>query len=245
MAGWTEVADALAAACRSRGFDLAAPLRVGWYNDAVGVRARLPDYGRPSSLAVLIGNTRAFWAPFLAALGEDSALAADPNPVEAFSLRCIAAAAHATAVPCEIRWAHQVGVRTVAIQRLAEIAGLAWLAPSNLCVHPSYGPWIALRAVVVFDVEGPPGPPPGIGDPCGACAQACGPAFHRALHGGSAQEPEPWRAWLAVRDACPLGRAHRYGDDQIHYHYAKDRSVLERAMRARALRDDEGPAGAL
>jgi hypothetical protein len=37
-----------------------------------------------------------------------------------------------------------------------------------------------------------------------------------------------WRAWVAVRDACPVGRASRYGDEQIRYHYAKDRGVLER-----------------
>ena len=29
-----------------------------------------------------------------------------------------------------------------------------------------------------------------------------------------------------IRDACPKGHEHRYGDDQIRYHYAKDRAVL-------------------
>ena len=37
---------------------------------------------------------------------------------------------------------------------------------------------------------------------------------------------DTWRLWLAVRDACPVGREHRYGDDQIGYHYRHDRTLL-------------------
>jgi methylmalonic aciduria homocystinuria type C protein len=242
MERWERTVHTLAAALAPQGFDLTAALRVGWYNDAVGWRSRLRDYGRPESLAVLVGNTRAFWGPFIDALREDPALLADPNPVEAYSMRRIGTAAEAIGEPCQIFWAHRVGLKVVAIQKLAQIAGLAWLAPSNLCVHPKYGPWIALRGVIVFDLEGPPGPPPTIADPCGACHQGCGPAFRRALAGDGFEGSEPWKPWLALRDACPLGRAHRYEDDQIRYHYAKDRSVLLRTVRARALRGGEEPA---
>jgi methylmalonic aciduria homocystinuria type C protein len=35
-----------------------------------------------------------------------------------------------------------------------------------------------------------------------------------------------WRAWLEVRDACPIGVAERYPDGQIRWHYAHDRSAL-------------------
>ena len=34
------------------------------------------------------------------------------------------------------------------------------------------------------------------------------------------------RLWLAVRDVCPLGTAHRYSPAQISYHYDKDRGQL-------------------
>jgi hypothetical protein len=45
---------------------------------------------------------------------------------------------------------------------------------------------------------------------------------------GSAAELRPrWHAWLAVRDACPVGRAHRYDDDQLRYHYAGERDALD------------------
>ena len=39
-----------------------------------------------------------------------------------------------------------------------------------------------------------------------------------------------WRLWLAVRDACPLGREHRYDDDQLRYHYTKDVAALRSAI---------------
>ena len=35
-----------------------------------------------------------------------------------------------------------------------------------------------------------------------------------------------WREWLAIRDACPVGRGARYGEQQIEYHYLKDRKTL-------------------
>ncbi|CAN0351537.1 unnamed protein product [Phaeothamnion confervicola] len=48
--------------------------------------------------------------------------------------------------------------RLVAVQRMAVVAGLCFLDPgTHLCVHPVYGPWLAFRAVLLFDVQGPPG----------------------------------------------------------------------------------------
>ncbi len=44
------------------------PLRVGQYNTAVDQAYALPDFGNPDRLAVLIGNTRRMWEPFLRAL---------------------------------------------------------------------------------------------------------------------------------------------------------------------------------
>lgn len=38
-----------------------------------------------------------------------------------------------------------------------------------------------------------------------------------------------WRGWVRVRDAFTLGRAWRYGEDQLAYHYGQDRAALLRA----------------
>jgi len=42
------------------------------------------------------------------------------------------------------------------------------------------------------------------------------------------EEPQDWRRWLAVRDAIGkgIGKEHRYSEEQILYHYTKDRALL-------------------
>ena len=58
--------------CAAAGFDLVQPLQVGWYNAQVTGSLRLEDYGSAANLALVIGNTRALWEPFLHALSSDS-----------------------------------------------------------------------------------------------------------------------------------------------------------------------------
>ena len=41
-----------------------------------------------------------------------------------------------------------------------------------------------------------------------------------------------WEPWFAMRDACPHGREHRYGELQVRYHYSKQRRFLEEALGA-------------
>ncbi len=200
--------------------DLAEPLQVGWYNDVVERHLRVPDFGRPESLAIVIGNTRALWPHLLRALHFDRALSEAPDPLECYVEEAVERALSRSELRGEVRWSHTVGERMVAMQRLAHIAGLAYLSPAHLSVHPLHGPWIALRAVVVLDIAGPAGDPPICRLPCDACEEACVPVMD-SLTARPATEVSPLD-WVAVRDACPLGRDSRYSAEQIDYHYAKD-----------------------
>jgi methylmalonic aciduria homocystinuria type C protein len=123
----------------------------------------------------------------------------------------------------------------VAVQRLADLSGLARLAASKLSIHPLYGPWVAFRAVAVLDIRGPSGSAPGAAPACDACEASCLPAFRRArdVWMSHATGEAGWRAWLAVRESCPVGREYRYCDAQIEYHYTKDRAILRRALHGR------------
>jgi methylmalonic aciduria homocystinuria type C protein len=215
--------------CARYGLDLTRSLRVGWYNQLVEPAHRLPDFGRPSCLAVIVGNTRALWPHLARALRADAGLAGHPDPVDQYCERVLGAAVADVPAPCILRFAHEPPPR-VAIQRLAHVAGLAYLSACHLSVHPVYGPWIALRAVVVVDVDGP-AEAPALAAPCD-CAGHCGPHLAAALARAGAGTPESaevkrdWRAWLAVRDACPVGREHRYSEQQIRYHYTNDPAAL-------------------
>lgn len=151
---------------------------------------------------LLIGNTRALWPKFVA--GKP----AGPDPLDRY-----VEAAIDPLVPegGRVIYAHrQYDGAFVAFQPLAVAAGLGSLSETNLVIHPEYGPWFALRAAIVVAGE-----PPAVA-PCPPVCR-CGPPCRDAL--AQAKDTADWRAWLAVRDACPVGREHRYSEDQLAYHY--------------------------
>ncbi|HTV24742.1 MAG TPA: hypothetical protein VMG12_38885 [Polyangiaceae bacterium] len=231
--GMNGVLATLRAELEPCGFDLLHPFRIGAYNDRASPSLALDDLGSRDHLAIVVGNTRALWPVWLAALAADRALAANPEPLDAYTERTLQAALGSLRARAAVRFAHETGVRTPAIQRVAHAAGLAYLSETHMSVHPTYGPWIALRAVVTVAVAGPPDAAAPMAQPCGDCASHCRPAFERALAtiAGAPSEANArahWREWLACRDACPVGREHRYSEAQIHYHYCR-RLVLPKA----------------
>jgi methylmalonic aciduria homocystinuria type C protein len=188
------------------GFDLAQTF------DAAQVAGEpgLEMLASPARLGVLIGNTRALWPTFSAALAEP-ALAGAAHPLDTYTERTLDAAF----AGAQIWYGHrEYAGNFVPLGRLAAAIGVGALAPNHLLVHPTFGPWLALRAVILLA-----GPPPprrlAIAQPC-QCDAGCASALARA------HASMTWLDWLAVRDACSL-RAHRYSEPQIAYHYARSR----------------------
>lgn len=136
------------------GLDLIKPFQVKLYNQCVtSEQHKLPDFGRQSCLALLIGNTRNFWKPFLLDFKTHNK---SPDPVDDYVERCIQSVLTQAAgnVKCFVKFSHErQDGKIVAIQRACHVSGLAYYDTENsyLCIHPVYGPWIALRAVVVID----------------------------------------------------------------------------------------------
>lgn len=194
--------DALAT-LTAAGFDIAHTF------DAVAL-AREPGLAilaGEARLGILIGNTRALWPPFSAAL-RDPALAAQPDPLDHYTEQVIDAAFSGA----RLYYGHRrYEGAFLPLQRLAAATGLGALAPNHLVIHPVYGPWFALRAVAVVDGEPPARGP--IPQPC-CCDASCSASFTRA------QQSKDWRDWLFVRDSCSL-RTWRYSEEQIHYHYSR------------------------
>lgn len=228
---WQRVHAVVAESCASAGLDIAHPFGIDRepQSSALG-RVAQHEFRCGRALGVLIGNTRALWPIFRRELSRDHALSADRDPLDRYVVRVVEAARAKLAVKSLVRFAHVPDPEPLPIQRIAAESGLSHLSPSHLSIHPEHGPWIALRAVMVFDVEGPaPLPPPR--DPCSACSKPCLGALEAAIaiSGGAEDGIEVerhWLEWLAVRDACPEGRGARYGDEQIAYHYSKQRRWL-------------------
>ena len=217
--------------------------------------ARIPPAGaaRGAALAVLVLNSRAFWVPFLEACRRDPALLAGADPLNSWVEASVLAGLEGVGAEgrrARVFWSHRQaaglegGAGYVAIQRAAAASGLAHLDhPAHLCVHPPYGPWFSLRALLVFDdVPYTSQPPPPLPDTCSSEARARVAAALAAAQGGAAVAThadvgEGWERWLAVREALSPGHPWRYPQDQLLYHYTADRALLAAAVAAR----EEGP----
>ena len=213
------------------GIDLAAGIPVEVYNRRVPDTHRLPTLGRDQPLGIVLGNSRAFWPKFLQALKGSQGLRESEHPVNTYITERVGPILEGLSVDYEVRWAHTSQPSPVAMQRAAMIAGLAHTSPSYLSIHPEHGPWISLRAVIVLDKDWASGDPAPAPDPCTSCPKPCMPALGQAV-AASRDEPmgkkvsSSWKLWLAVRDACPMGRSSRYSDEQCEYHYRSDQSFL-------------------
>jgi hypothetical protein len=120
----------------------------------------------------------------------------------------------------------------MAMQQMAQLTGLAYLTPSYLSVHPEFGPWFALRAAVSINCpaseishavlkEIP------LDNPCTLEEEReMTDRMHFALNYDN-KDNEGWKHWLSVRDVLQRGKQWRYSDEQINYHYTKNRLPLQ------------------
>jgi cyanocobalamin reductase (cyanide-eliminating) / alkylcobalamin dealkylase len=231
------ILDRFTAILKTAGFDLVRPFSLEWLGQAA-IALPPADFGRRNAMGVVIGNTRALWPCFVEALRNEDSLRHAEHPLDAYVMRSIRDAARQIPVETKILWAHDMEPEPIPVQRMAEVAGLAKVSPSHLSIHPRFGPWIALRAVLVLDAEGPAGPAPSVPDHCSPCERPCMSALRRALEASNTNERDvqrdatvirgAWRAWLEVRAVCPIGAEHRYGQAQAEYHYAKRLPLISR-----------------
>lgn len=223
---WQSITARVASTAAEAGLDIAQPFNVGHYNAGASDLERLDDCGRADALGILIGNTRQLWPAFTRAYASDASLLSSPHPLDSYVVtRLTALLAAATQARTRLVFSHVTTPRAFPIQRLAERVGLAAISPSHLAIHLVHGPWLALRAVAVIDILGPEITTAATTRPCQDCSAPCVPALERAL----AVSPTPLSsaaiaahsdAWIAVRDACPVGHGSRYGNAQLAYHYA-------------------------
>lgn len=230
VAPWQELLSSFRLACRKSGLDLVHAFTTADYNPHVAQAERLHCFERPRALGLLVGNTRALWPVFRRACGQDELLAGSSDPLDLYVVSSVERAiAGATELAHRSYFSHVTTPRPLPIQRLADLVGFAAISPSHLAIHAQHGPWIGLRAVVIVDVDGPSAAAPEAARPCRTCAEPCVQALQRALAASGASLDRRSIAahaddWIAVRDACPVGRASRYESEQLRYHYGLARA---------------------
>jgi methylmalonic aciduria homocystinuria type C protein len=219
--------DRLTRRLAEAGFDVVAAGPVGGYNHAVEAEWRLAAPHGDATTVILVGGGRAVWAAFRRAIASDPGLLTVEHPLDTWAEGLIRSIVASLVPIVELRETRMPPPRGVAAQRLAVQLGLAAAAPCHLVAHPIFGPWFGLRATVVVDRPWTgPSPEPQV-RPCAGCPAPCADASAKV--GALPPDAVTWRSWLAVRDACPVGREHRYGEDQLQYHSTKDRSILTRS----------------
>lgn len=232
----TEITTHIETALAPAGFDIVRPFDIAAYNAFTLKNPKLPKFpgfGRDHALALLIGNTKSAWEPFLVDYQARYGSAAEgpENPFDKYSERTVRAALETGSVSYEVRFGHHSGEGFVSLLHASEASRFAKVSPAKLALHPTHGLWFALRAVAVFDCLPQEISPEDWTSPCERCDAPC----ERVVEAMMARHNNDWLAcsWqerVEVRDACPVGRAARYSDEQIEYHYSRDTRVLDKPL---------------
>ncbi|MBT3784604.1 hypothetical protein HOF92_06475 [bacterium] len=209
------------------GFDLFQTFSVQDYNRRVNAENRF--HSDSPGAGILVGNTRSIWPHFLGHLQLHDEWINRKNPFDDFVEFTLLECLRDLPIKHRIRYAHRPEPFHISFQKLAQYSGLAFLSKSHLSVHPHYGSWFSLRAALVLEIGLQTTENELQENPCSSCEHGCIPAFQVAM-----RKDSTWREWLKVRDSCPLGKNHRFSEQQIEYHYTKNQSVL------RELLSDQG-----
>lgn len=205
---WKEGAQSAVQRLKLAGLDLVQWFSVPLANRALDPAHRLPELGE---VGLVVGNTRALWEPFTQFRQAHPGCAA---PLDTYVEEQVESALLPLG-PAWLGFSHHLSPAPIPIQRYAALSGLAQMSPVGLSIHPTYGPWIALRAVAVFDADSVPFSSSGAAHPCDTCTRPCVAPFEEAMRAPM----RPARRFLPVRMSCPVGVEFRYGKEQLDYHY--------------------------
>jgi len=195
------------------------------------LRSRFDSSQRYRQL-ILIGHAgKTLWESLQA-----SGIVSD-NPIDDFSVRTVeqwlaeqGAGAHEIIYP---------GEQPVGLQTLGKLAGWHHPSPFMVGINEEWGTWYAYRVAVLADSDFEPTRPQESRSPCERCRDkvciASCPGV--ALDGGTfvlekcvsyrKQPSSGCRNSCLARISCPVGRQHRYCDEQIRHTYAISMKAIE------------------
>lgn len=200
---------------RVSGFDIVHPFSLEELDESV--LKHLPVEDSSGKMGCLVGNTGKIWDCFIKWLSQKPNWSEIVDPLETFVEEVIEECVGQDAI---LFWTHETKRYIVPVQRMAEQTGLAYLSAGQFNIHPHFGPWFALRAVVIL--SGETASNQNVSNPStDAIEVQSADLFNRLL-----ESKATWREWLTLRDLYDVGRTHRYSEAQIRYHYTRDKQVL-------------------
>ncbi|KAG8464119.1 hypothetical protein KFE25_000287 [Diacronema lutheri] len=240
--GDAELVPALRAEFAAAGFDLCAPFAAGAYNEHEQIAGR-PDLLIPAksrvTLAIVVGNTRELWMPFVRHLKsslEGAAILKSQDPLDEYTKHIVqrVLAQCAPGEEAEIVFAFETveaNGRCCSVHTAGHVAGLAWYDAENTqrSLHPVYGPWFGYRAVITLPSRAWAKSLPGSADgslrcPCERAELQKVAAMQAEVMAkwGTVSERESWDGLVAVASAFTVGAEFRYSPAQLRFHYSPD-----------------------
>lgn len=219
------ILEAIVARLADAGLTLTGTLPIAEYDALVTKPWRSAQLAPAARGALVVGNAgRALWERFVAS--PERALVRDP--LDAYTRRVLGEGAQIQDPPATIGFYadRREGVY-LPLVALARRAGFGSPGRVGVLIHPVYGPWIAIRAVLLLS-ENVPFREPAPYDPCTGCPAPCASACHGKLvgsHGVDSAACYQARLTLAAcatrcdaRRACVVGPEHAYSDEQTAHH---------------------------
>lgn len=197
--------------------------------------ADLPhDLTPPRTQLILISNAgRALWSAVKAAALPSA------DPIDDFSVRTVAQW-FAECFPGHHYTLLYPGDKPVGLQALGQLAGWHHATPFMIGILPQWGSWFGYRVALLADTALPVTAPLEAESPCVPCTtrpciSAC-PAQAMAAGGFALEKCIAYRRLpgsrcahtCLARDACPVGREHRYDEDHLRHTYGQSLRAIER-----------------
>jgi epoxyqueuosine reductase len=207
------------------GLSLTGSLPIAVYDALVPHAWRAARIAPAARSALVVGNAgRTLWERFEAS--PERALAADP--LDAYVRRVLDEASRLTDPRAEVAfYADRREDVYLPIVALARRAGFGSPGRVGVLIHPVYGPWIAIRAVLLLADEVAFHEPVAYA-PCDGCPAPCVGACHGGVIGPSGVDSaacyqvrltNPACATACdARSACVVGPEHAYTRAQIAHH---------------------------
>lgn len=225
--------DRALAGLAEAGLGLTGTLAIAEYDALVPEPWRSLHLAPGARGALVVGNAgRQLWERFVAS--PERALASDP--LDAYTRRVLARSAALCRPAAAVGfYADRRDGVYLPLVALARRAGFGAPGRVGVLIHPVYGPWLGIRAVLLvaesLETRGP-----AAWSPCDGCDAPCASACHGGLvgaHGVDARACYQARLTLPAcalacdaRRACVVGRVHAYSAEQTAHH-ARIRSAAQ------------------
>jgi hypothetical protein len=197
-----------------------------------------PDEAEKTTL-ILVGHAGTALWDHLTDGDQQTTLDSTADPIDTFSINTTDAVIEEQWADVERRLLYPHPACPVDLVALGRAIGWQADSPLGLGIHPDWGPWSAFRALWILSAgldsssATPPTPTPDVCLTCEThdCVQACpadavkvGRRFDLSACSDHRAEPASSCAVTCLaRLACPVGTKHRYGREQMAYHYGISR----------------------